>query len=207
MQVSLILWIHTNVCWRCTRKSAPFLNAFIKYEPKKKSASSSPESPHPRAPLNIISLKNESSPSRIVKALTSPHLRSFGSVQGRQKQCCSCFSIGSSLFFFFPINTRRRRLSRRLVISHTAAGVSCLLDKTLLILSCQKLWISQKGTITDTGMHLWCLMEKVTAIIWRCNSLNFEELQVPGCCVSKWILCLKSFSTSTHLFSLISPWL
>lgn len=82
------------------------------------------------------------------------------------------------LFSFFPNNNWQRHLSRLFVISHTNAQVSCLLDKTLLILSCQKLWISQKGKITSTGMHLLCLMEKVTAIIWCCNSLNFEKLQL-----------------------------
>lgn len=206
MQVSLILWIHTNVCWRCTRKSAPFLNAFINYEPKKKCFLI------PRISSPSCSSKHHFSEKWIepLQDFQSSHISSSSLfwIGPRQAEAALQFFFHRLLVvFFLPINTWRRRLSRRLVISHTAAGVSCLLDKTLLILSCQKLWISQKGTITDTGMHLWCLMEKVTAIIWRCNSLNFEELQVPGCCVSKWILCLKSFSTSTHLFSLISPWL
>lgn len=79
---------------------------------------------------------------------------------------------------FFPIRNWQRHLNRLFVISHTDAGVSCLSGKTLLISSCQKLWISPKGKIASAGMHLLCLVEKVSAII-RCRaSLSFEKLRV-----------------------------
>lgn len=51
-------------------------------------------------------------------------------------------------------------LNRLFVIRHTSAGVSCLSDKTLLILGCQKLWIYLKGKITSVERCIFCVSWK-----------------------------------------------
>lgn len=58
------------------------------------------------------------------------------------------------------------------------AGVSGLLDKTLLIFSCQKLWISQKGKLEAQGCILCVLWKRLLLSCDAARQLICEELQV-----------------------------
>lgn len=117
---------------------------------------------------------------------------------GQSRSCVAVFHWLAVSCFFYPINIWQRHLSRLFVISHTNDRVSCLLDKTWLILSCQKLWISQKGKITSAGMRLLCLMEKVTAIICCFMLSKLEKLQV-----RKISSCSSRLHVCTHC---LYPW-